>query len=360
MSRVKAKNMHENDGQNSRPSPNGSGRIRDVAREAGVSTATVSRTFNRPDSVKHQTLERVFEAARKLNYIPDSAARAMGSKVSRRIGVLIPTIDDSIFTRFIGALQQRLSKDRYTLLVGVYDFDPEYEANELHSLIESGVDGVVLCGARRSNDLYELLQGRNIPFVNASIYSPESPYPSVGPDFRSAAKELTRYLLDFGHRKIGFIDLASDTNDRAALRLAGIVDALEPECLSLPNERHIERPLSFEDGRIGLRTLLEYTPDLTAVICGNDVFAIGALFEAKDLDISVPGELSIVGFDNLELSAQISPGLTTVNFPTAEMGARVAEKLLMTLMGKPTPHAIHIETNLIIRGSSGPYRGLSR
>lgn len=351
-----SRNMHENDEQNSKPPPNGSGRIRDVAREAGVSIATVSRTFNRPDSVKRKTLERVLEAARRLNYIPDSAARAMGSKISRRIGVLIPTIDDSIFARFIGALQQRLSKNGYSLLVGVYGFDLEYEANELHSLIESGVDGVVFCGAKRSNRLYELLQGRNIPFVNANIYTPESPYPSVGPDFRSAATALTRYLLDFGHRKIGFIDLPSDANDRAALRLAGIVDALESECLNLPSERHVERPLSIEDGRIGLRTLLEHTPDLTAVICGNDVFAIGALFESKDLDVLVPSEFSIVGFDNLELSAQISPGLTTVNFPSAEMGTRVAEKLLMILMGKPTPHAIRIETNLIIRGSAGPHR----
>jgi len=348
--------MHVNDNQNFKPSPNDSGRIRDVAREAGVSIATVSRAYNRPDLVKQKTLERVFKAARRLKYIPNSAARAMGSKISRRIGVLIPTIDDSIFTRFIGALQQRLSKDRYTLLVGVYDFDPEYEANELHSLIESGVDGVVLCGAERSRDLYELLQGRNIPFVNASIYTPEGPYPSVGPDFRSAATDLTRYLLDLGHRKIGLIDLPTDTNDRAALRLAGVVDALESECLTLPGERHIERPLSIEDGRIGLRTLLEHTPDLSAVICGNDVYAIGALFETKELSITVPGEISIAGFDNLELSAQVSPGLTTVNFPTAEMGARVAEKLLMGLMGKPTPHAIRIETNLIIRGTTGPHR----
>jgi len=348
--------MPDNDGRNHKLLPNGSSSIRDVARAAGVSTATVSRTFNRPDSVKPKTLERVFEAARQLDYIPDSAARAMGSKQSHRIGVLIPTIDDSIFTHFIGALQKRLSKSRYTLLVGVYDFDPNHEADELHSLIESGVDGVVLCGAKRSNSLYELLQGRNIPFVNANIYTPDSPYPSVGPDFRTAAKELTRYLLDFGHKKIGFIDLASDTNDRAILRLAGILDALGPAGLSLPTERHIERPLGFEDGRIGLRTLLEYTPDLTAIICGNDVFAIGALFEAKDLEISVPEQLSIVGFDNLELSAQFSPGLTTVNFSTSQMGVRVAEKLLMTLTGKPTPHAIHIETNLIVRGSSGPLR----
>ncbi len=348
--------MHGTDGKKIKLSSQGSSSIRHVAREAGVSTATVSRTFNRPDSVKPKTLERVFDAARRLNYIPDGAARAMGSKQSRRIGVLIPTIDDSIFTHFIGALQKRLSKNGYSLLVGVYDFDPEHEESELHSLIESGVDGVVLCGAQRSNNLYELLQDRNTPFVNANIYIPESPHPSVGPDFRSATKELTRHLIDLGHKKIGCICLVLETNDRAALRLAGILDALEAEGVSLPSEQYIERPLGFEDGRIGLRTLLEYTPDLTAVICDNDVFAIGALFEAKDLGISVPDELSIVGFDNLELSAQFSPGLTTVNFSTSQMGVRVAEKLLMALAGKPTPHAIRIETNLIVRGSSGPLR----
>ena len=330
------------------------GGIRGVACEAGVSTATVSRVFNRPDTVKSQTRERVLEAAKSLNYIPDSAARALSSQVTRRIGALIPTMNDSIFACFIDALHLRLSKDGYTLLVGIYNFDPQTETKELHSLIESGVDGIVLCGSQRSIELYNLLERRQIPFLNANIYTPDSPHPSVGPDYRSSMAEATRYLLDLGHRSIGLIDDAPHLNDRADERLAGIKEALKDRGLDLPGECHVERSFSFEGGRNGLSALLKHTSNLTAVICGNDVLAIGALFEARDRCISIPDELSIIGFDNLELAAQTSPDLTTINVPTGEMGARAAEKLLLTLANKPASHATHIKTNLIIRGSTGP------
>jgi len=335
---------------------NSAGNIKDVANAAGVSIATVSRAFNRPDTVKQKTCDLVFEIASKLNYVPDSAARALVSQENRRIGALIPTINDSIFTHFVGALQQRLSKDGYTLLIGVYDFDPDYEAKELRSLIESGVDGVVLCGGQRPFGLYDLLQQRSIPFITSNIYTPESPYPSVGPDFHACGVEVANHLVNLGHQNIGFIDLSPSKNDRAALRLSGVLQALKQGSLKLPSSNYVERPLSIEDGRIGLRTLLEHSPDTTAVICGNDVHAIGAIFEATDAGISIPDELSIIGFDNLELSAQIKPGLTTVNLPTSTMGIRVAEDLLLTLAGKPTPHATRLESNLVIRGSTGPCR----
>lgn len=328
--------------------------IRDVAREADVSVATVSRAFNRPDAVNAITRQRVFEAAKRLMYIPDSAARSLSSQRSFRVGAIIPTIDDSIFARFVEAMQRSLGEKGYGLLIGVDQFDPQIEYREIRAMIESGIDAVILCGARRPQETYDLLKARRLPYVVTNIYAPDSPHISVGYDNKRGASKAADYLLDLGHRTIGVIDYPGSQNDRAALRVAGIIEALERQGVSLPPALLVERPYSIEDGRVGLRILMAQRPAPTAVICGNDILGIGALFEAQEESIAVPERLSIIGFDNLELGAQITPGLTTLHVPTGEMGARTAEVLLLLLEGRAAPHATRIGTNLIVRGTTGP------
>ncbi|MBT6086323.1 MAG: LacI family DNA-binding transcriptional regulator [Rhodospirillaceae bacterium] len=331
-----------------------SGGIREVAKVAGVSIATVSRVFNRPQSVTSETRARVIEAADQLFYVPDNAARALSSQRSLRVGALIPTIDDSIFARFVTALQRELGDAGYGLILGINEFDEELEFKKIRSLIESGVDAMVLCGVRRNQEVYDLLRTQGIPYLLTNVYLPASPHPSVGYDNHEGMAKAARYLIEQGHRRFGVIDFPNEANDRAEMRAGGVVAALEEQGLVLPANCRIERPYSFEDGRIGLRTLLESAPETTAVLCGNDVLAIGALFEANDRNIDVPGQLSIIGFDNLDLAAQITPALTTVDVPTATMGKRTAETLLHMLANAPAPHATPINTNLIIRGTTGP------
>ena len=328
--------------------------IRDVAREAGVSIATVSRTFNKPEFVNATTRERVLEAAERLMYIPDGAARSLSSQKSFRVGAVIPTMDDSIFARFVEALQRRLGDIGYALLVGIDQFDASVELKEVRGLIESGVDALVLCGARRSEETYELLRARDLPFLITHVHAPEAEQISVGYDNLKGAARAADYLLDLGHRDIGVMDYPTERNDRAALRVAGVVQALKARGIELPAERFVERPVSIEEGRIGLRLLLAQDPPPTAVVCGNDILAIGALFEAQAQGLAVPETLSIIGYDDLELAGQVTPPLTTVHVPTGEMGARAAEILLMMLAGRTAPHATRIETNLIIRGTTGP------
>ena len=333
-----------------RPAHNG---IREVARAAGVSIATVSRAFNRPETVNAETRERVLAAAQRLTYIPDGAARSLSSQKSFRVGVVIPTMDDSIFARFVEALQQRLGSIGYALLIGVDRFDSREELKEVRSLIESGVDAVVLCGAQRSSETYELLRTRALPYLITHVQARDAAEISVGYDNREGAATAAHYLVDLGHREIGVMDYPPARNDRAALRLAGVAEALAARGLALPPERRIERPFSIEEGRIGLRLLLAQDPPPTAVFCGNDILAIGALFEAQAQGIAVPGELSIVGYDDLELAAQVTPALTTVHVPTGEMGDRAAEILSLMLTGKQVPRTTRIGTNLIIRNTTG-------
>ncbi len=333
---------------------NGRKGIRDVARAAGVSIATVSRALNQPEAVNESTRHRVVEAARRLSYIPDGAARALSSQRNYRAGALIPSIEDSIFASYIEALQRRLGEDGYRLLVGISQFDPQQELKEVRSLIEGGVDAIVLCGEKRSPKVFDLIVSHNLAYAVTHIYRPESPHVTIGYDNREGAMTAVNYLLDLGHRHIGVIDHPIENNDRAEWRLDGVAAALAERGLSMAPEVHIERPFSIEDGRIGLRILLGQRPETTAVICGNDVQAVGALFETRALGLSVPDDLSIIGFDDLELSAQISPALTTVHVPTGEMGARTAETLLLMLGNKPWPHATKIDTHLIIRRTTGP------
>ena len=336
-----------------RPPHNG---IREVARAAGVSIATVSRAFNRPEVVSDETRERILSAAESLTYIPDGAARSLSSQKSFRIGVVIPTIEDSIFARFVEALQQRLGSIGYALLIGVDRFDTEREVTEVRHLIESGVDAVVLCGAQHSSETYELLEALSLPYLITHVHAPDETQISVGFDNREGAAMAVHYLVDLGHQDIGVIDYPPTRNDRAELRIAGVVEALTERGLALPPERRVEQPFGIEEGRVGLRELMTQDPPPTAIFCGNDILAVGALFEAQARGIAVPEDLSIVGYDNLELAAQVAPAMTTVHVPSSEMGTQAASILSLMLSHKSVPRRTKIGTALIIRNTTGPAR----
>ncbi len=328
--------------------------IRDVAHRAGVSVATISRALNTPDKVAQRTRERVLEAVRELNYIPDSAARALSLRRTHIIGAVIPTIDNSIFARFIQALQRRVAAEGYTLIIASYDFDLDIEWAQLQSLVANGAEAVVLSGENHRPGLYSLLTSKGIPYVNTSIYNPESRHPCVGYDNYGAAKEACEYLLDQGHRRIAVIANILAQNDRAAARVAGIRAALAERGLSLPDDHLVERPFTIADGREALHHLMALEPRPTAVLCGNDVQGFGALLAAQSLDISVPRDLSIVGFDDLDWASEVEPSLTTVNVPTDTMGEAAGAYLLALLRGETPPSATRIPVELLVRGSTGP------
>ena len=143
-------------------------------------------------------------------------------------------------------------------------------------------------------------------------------------------------------------------NDRAAARLAGVRDALAAAGIGLPAQRVVERRYGIAAARDGLQRLLQASPAPTAVVCGNDVLAFGALLEAQRLGIEVPRQLSIVGFDDLDLASQLQPALTTVHVPAEDMWRQAADRVLALLRGEPQPAATEVEVSLVVRGSTGP------
>ncbi|HYW77113.1 MAG TPA: LacI family DNA-binding transcriptional regulator [Gammaproteobacteria bacterium] len=327
--------------------------LSDVARQAGVSTASVSRVINTPERVRPELRARIEAAIRDLGYIPSAAARALVTRKTRAIGAIVPTIDDAIFATGINALQRQLTRLGYTLLLASSEYDWNQEVHEAQTLLAHGVEGLMLIGEAHDEQLYALLERSGVPFINCWTYRADSPYACVGFDNRRAAFELTQYLTKLGHRDIGMIAGITEGNDRARDRFLGVRDALAAIGSSLPPERTVEQPYSIADGRNGLRELLARGSEPpTAIIGGNDILAMGAMFECQAQGLAIPDSLSIAGFDDLSISAHLQPGLTTVRVPSSEMGQRAADFLVRRLSGQPALDHVEVQTSLVVRGTT--------
>lgn len=327
--------------------------IREVAEAAGVSIATVSRVLNAPARVNPDLRRRVTEAVDRLGYVAVGAARALASRRTGAIGALVPTLDNAIFAECINALQLRLDDHGYVLLVASADYDARRESRELKALVERGIDGVVLVGTEHDPEVYRLVQATSVPAVITWSCDPDARVPCIGFDNRAAARRLCQHLLELGHRDIAMLAGLRKGNDRAASRVDGVRDALQARGLDLPPERLCERPYTVADGRTALRHLMSAPRRPSAVICGNDVLAFGALFECASLGLRVPEDISITGFDDLDLAAQMVPPLTTVRVPAAEMGRRAADQLVGVARGEPAPRVTELEAAIVLRGSTG-------
>ena len=183
---------------------------------------------------------------------------------------------------------------------------------------------------------------------------PSSPCPTIGFDNAGAMHKVVGYLHDLGHRSFAMIAGITSNNDRARERLAGTREAIERKGLTLPESRVLERPYSLSGGRQGLAQLVTQSDRPTAVVCGNDVLAIGAILEAKARGLRVPEDISVTGFDDLDLAKEIPPGLTTVHAPLTEMGRLTAAYLLKAEPdGEKAPH-MELPAELVVRGSTAP------
>jgi LacI family transcriptional regulator len=327
-------------------------KLSDVAELAQVSTATVSRALTCPGKVKPATAARIRQAVQALGYVAHGAARALASKRTHTIGAVIPTLDNAIFANTAHALQKTLDEAGYTLLIASHEFDAEVEARVTQALVERGVDGLVLLGATHHPSVLRMLDTQQIPYVLTWALDAAGRHPCVGFDNRAAAIRIAGHLLELGHRDFAMISGITLGNERASERLEGVRQALSARGLSLAPGRVVEKPYTLSAGREGLREVLRGAPRPTAVVCGNDVLAIGALAECHAQGIAVPREISVTGFDDLEMAAVVTPALTTVHFPTAELGTYAAQHLLARLAGKPFAARTELPVDLVVRAST--------
>lgn len=328
--------------------------LADVAREANVSTATVSRCLNTPSQVSKQTLDHVMAAVDRLGYAPNFSARALAARQTKTIGAIIPTMENAIFARGIQAFQERLRDHGFTLLVASSSYQTDIEDEQIRTLTARGADALLLIGYHRNEALYEFLEKRNVPALIAWACDPSSQRPAIGFNNRHAMKLLADEVLKKGHRRLAFISAPTASNDRALNRVEGVRDALVAFGLDPAEMPIIETPYSIENGERASATFLDLDPRPTAIMCGNDVLAVGALRAAIQRGLRVPEDISITGFDDIELASVAPVPLTTVHVPHRRMGKQAADILVQMLKGEaPHPHT-ELDTEICYRGTLGP------
>ncbi len=326
-------------------------RLGEVAREAGVSPATVSRAISQPNLLSAETLARVRRAAEKLGYRPDAAARALASGRSMAIGAVMPTLDNAIFSKALQAMQAMFSEDGYQLLVASHEYNPAAEAEAIRKFLARGIDGLLLVGAERAAESEAMIVDSGVPTV--LTWRAPAGRAAVVVDNERAGWLAARHLFELGHRKIGMVAGRTVFNDRQFARLAGARAFLRAEGIDLPDWLASQQPMTLAGGRSGAAALLALAEPPTALICGIDLMAVGAIVEAHARGISVPGDLSVVGIDDIDMSAHLSPSLSTVHVPTGRIGAEAAAMLLRMLRGNASVEIVELPVDLVVRQSSG-------
>jgi LacI family transcriptional regulator len=274
-------------------------------------------------------------------------------KRSGTIGAIVPTLDNAIFAQGLSEFQRQLNQSGHQLLVASSNYDPNIEATQITNLLTRGVEGIVLFGISQHREALKLMRTRNIPYIHVgSLAAPLNGYTS-GFDNAEAIKLGVKHLLDHGHKHFGMLSGITANNDRAQDRVAGTLALLAEKKIYLKPEMIVECRYELQEARLGLKKLLLNNPKITAIICGQDVLALGALLEAQKQGIKVPKELSIVGFDDLEISRHLLPSLTTIHIDAIGMWAQAANHLISQINGVDNlPKKIKANVNLVIREST--------
>ncbi|MDE0347522.1 MAG: LacI family DNA-binding transcriptional regulator [Boseongicola sp.] len=320
--------------------------LRDVAQMAGVSAATVSRVVNANALVSERTRVRVQAAIDALHFVPSAAARAINSGRTHVVGALVPTLDNAIFSRFLDALEEGLAGYGLSLVVATTKDDPDREAERARGLVDIGVEGLIVSGVTHSPVLDALIENRELPVVATSYFDPSYHLPTVGYDNERAARSALGLLRETGHQAIAVYHGPSAGNDRTRARLRAFRNDSRAEF------RFRAMPLDVLAASNAARHDFAEPSGTTAVLALSDVLAQGALFGLQTLGISVPGEVSVVGIDDLPSSAATTPALTTVRLPVREMGQRAATALANWVEDGMRPSPERLETKVMRPSSS--------
>ncbi len=326
-----------------RPSPV---TLREVARAAGVSTASASRALTREGTVSADLRRRILAAAERLGYAPNLAARALAGRGSGLVGLLVEHLKDPLLAAAIMGLEQRLVQAGYGVLIAASGASPGQSLLALRALLGRGAEALVLAEPAHAEELAEAIRSRGVPYAGIGECASGG---ERGIDLgqRRGAALASRYLLDLGHRRIAVIAPASTGMAGAvAETLAGTGAVLYPAGM-----RPVRDPAEAQHS---LRVLLDGDAVPTAVICGSDLLAMAALRECLGRGIAVPREVSIIGFGDAEFARRAVPALTTLRVLAAELGARVAASLLLSLQHGEPPLAIEAPVKLVVRESTGP------
>ncbi len=331
----------------------GSVRMELVAKRAGVSAITVSRVLNHPDKVAEDTRARVWAAIEATGYIPNLIAGGLASSRTRVVGIIVPTITNSIFADTLQGMTDVLRAQSYQLLVATSGYSPKAEAELVSAFLAQRPSGLVLTGLTHAPRTLDMLKRAEVPVVETWNIARKSIDMLVGFSNEKSAFEMTRALAEAGYRKIGFVSAPIKNNDRALGRRNGYRRAVRQ--LGLIDDRSLEREAWFtlENGSRALSDLVGQHPDVEAIFFANDILAAGGLFECARRGWPVPERLGIAGYDDVDLASQTVPPLTTVRIPRYEIGATAARLILARLGGETFgSRVLDLGFEVVMRGST--------
>jgi LacI family transcriptional regulator len=326
--------------------------VHDVARAAGVSISTVSRALSNPERVAAETLERVTRVAAELGYRPNQAASGLRMGRTHAVGLLVPDLENPYFATVTKAVQARARAEGYEVFVADSDEDPDVEA-ELIGALAARTDGLVVASPRSGDaELRAALVGVTAVLASRELAGgsgPEAPeIPCVSVDDADGVAQVLGHLYALGHRKVG-VAAGPSSSWSGSRRVVGLKAAAEQRDVEL-----VELG-TFQPYFAGGTQAADYAlaSGVTAVVAFNDLMALGILDRLRHRGVDVPGEMSVVGFDDVQLATLVSPALTTVHAPLARLGRRAVDLLLARLRGG-TSASSQLPVELTIRGSTGP------
>ena len=328
--------------------------IRDVARHARVSIATVSRTINRVPTVDKQLAERVWKAIGELNYFPNTQARALVSGRTRLLGLLISEITNPFFPELIEGFEEIAVAHGYEILIGSTNYDLGRMTTCIRRMLERHVEGVAVMTFGIEQPLLEELSSRDIPMVFVDAGPPGSLVRALIVDYRKGIREGVQHLAALGHRKISFIS-GPLRQGSAQARKTAFIESMEEIGVQAKSEWLIEGDHTLEGGMRAMKHLLSLHGQPTAVMCSNDMTAIGALRVLARAGLKVPEDMSVIGFDDIHLAEFVYPPLTTVRMSRKDLARGAFESLRSVAENVDSSHDRHwtIPTRLIVRQSTG-------
>ena len=328
--------------------------ILDVAKIANVSTATVSRVINSPDNVRPKTRDRVYQAMKTCRYKYNALARGFVTKRSHTIGLIVPTITNPVFSESTRGVQDVANANGYQVILGNSDYQFEKEAALIEVFRERQVDGLIITTTNLKGDILKNLLDDDFPFLLLYSTVRKGPMPSVGVDNFLGGYLATQHLVQLKHRRIGMLAGEFRFSDRSFHRWNGYKKCLKDNQIAYDPELLLHARYTPVSGCNGLKRFINTKNPPTAVFCSNDLLAIGAIEGARQLGVSIPHDISIIGFDDMQIASFISPSLTTIRQPTYEMGKQGAEALIDIIEGK-AGKPVHklLDISLVPRESTG-------
>jgi DNA-binding LacI/PurR family transcriptional regulator len=326
--------------------------IRDVARRAGVSVATVSRVLNKTGyPVRQETRQRVLDAIDALSFHPNAFARALLGKPTCTLGLMIPDISNPYYTLVSRGVEDVANELGYAVIICNTDRSGEKLHSYLRVLHEKQVDGVIFAGGGIEGGADDA-PAKQMPPKAVLVGRHPWTFPSVQVDNTGAAYEATSHLIGLGHRRIAFVSGPLSLTS-AQDRLRGYRQAIEEAGITGPDTVVREGDFRHESGYQAAYSLLQSAHPPTAIFASNDRMALGVLAAAHDLGRAVPRDLAVVGFDDTPSASYYRPSLTTVSLPTYDIGTTAARMLVRMIAGEPVEETVWLPAKLIVRESSG-------